>query len=329
MDYIKIGNVKIKKTASLAPMAGMADAAYRYMAKKYGAVLVYGEMASCKGLCYSDRKSAALLEVSEKERPMAIQLFGSEPDFFSKAAKIAESYNPDFIDINCGCPVPKVVNTGAGSALMKNPKLIGELIKAVKSATDIPVTVKIRLGWDENSQNAAETAKIAEDCGAAAIAVHGRTKTQMYSGKADWEAIAEVKKTVGIPVIGNGDVTDPLSCEKMYKETGCDLVMIGRGSYGRPWIFEEINHYFETGRLLPEKSLEEKLEILSEHIDLIISFKGEEHGMREARKHAIWYLKGINNAAYYRNKCGTLCTLEDYYRLKEEVLNTAAHCGNI
>lgn len=320
MEHIKIGNVSIEKTAVLAPMAGMADTAYRLMAKKYGAAMVCSEMVSCKGLCYTDRKSAALLIVTDTERPMAVQLFGSEPEFFSKAAFIAQKYQPDLIDINCGCPVPKVVNTGAGSSLMKTPKLIGELVKAVRSAVDIPVTVKIRTGWDENSINCVEAAKIAEDSGAAAIALHGRTKVQMYSGKADWNLIAAVKKSISIPVIGNGDVTDPVSCRKMYEETGCDLVMIGRGSYGRPWIFEEISHFFETGKLLPEKPLEEKLDILTEHIRLIVDLKGENAGMREARKYAVWYLKGIQNAARYRNLCGSLSSYDDFLRLKENVL---------
>ena len=326
MKYITIGNVKIKKTAALAPMAGIADTAFRLMAKSYGCAYVCGEMVSAKGLVYTDRKSAELLTVTREERPMAIQLFGNEPDFIEKAAKIAAGYEPDIIDINCGCPVPKVVNNGSGSALMKNPKLIGELVKAVKNATDIPATVKIRKGWDDESVNAAEAAFIAEKAGAAAVAVHGRTKEQLYSGKADWEIIKLVKQTVSIPVIGNGDVVDGKSCKAMYEQTGCDLVMVGRGAYGKPWIFEEIEAYLNDGIVLPQKSLDERLDIMTKHIKAIIREKGEFIGMKEARKHAVWYLHGIPNAARLRNLCGTLSTYQDLLKLIEQIRSGKEYC---
>ncbi len=320
MEYINIGNVRIEKTAALAPMASVADRAYRLMAKEYGAAYVVGEMASCKGLCYSDRKTAELLGVTEQERPMAVQLFGAEPDFMAQSVKIAEQYHPEIIDINAGCPMPKIVGGGAGSALMKTPKLFGELVKAAASATDLPVTVKIRKGWDDNSINAVEMAKIAEENGAAAVAVHGRTKEQLYSGKADWDIIRDVKQAVNIPVIGNGDVATVEDCEAMYRYTGCDLVMIGRGSYGRPWLFGQIKDYYEGKPVRPEPNYVEKLEIMRRHISLLVEDKGELVGMKEARRHASWYLKGMNGAARFRNLCGSMNTLDDLQRLVEEVL---------
>ena len=264
MEYITIGNVRIEKTASLAPMASVADKAMRTMCKKYGAALLTGEMASAKGLCYSDRKTAALLTVTDYERPMAIQLFGSEPEFMAKAAVIAAQYKPDFIDINCGCPVPKVAGNGAGSALMKDPVLLGHIVEAVVKATDIPVTVKIRKGWDEKNVNAVEVARVAQESGASAVAVHGRTKNQMYSGKADLDVIAEVKQALNIPVIGNGDIDSGESCKHMYDYTGCDLVMVGRAACGRPWIFSEIKHYLETGKTLPAEKAENGYRVLAD-----------------------------------------------------------------
>ena len=321
MEYTHIGQVKIEKTAALAPMASVADKAYRLMAKEFGAAYCVGEMARCKGLCYSDRKTAELLSVSAIERPMAVQLFGSEPKFMAKAVKIAERYNPDIIDINAGCPMPKIVRGGAGSALMRTPKLFGELIRAAAEATDIPVTVKIRAGWDESSKNAVELAQIAEENGAAAVAVHGRTKEQLYSGKADWDIIKAVKRAVSIPVIGNGDVQSVEDCVKMYEYTGCDLVMIGRGSYGRPWLFGQIRDYFEGRTPRPEPELDEKLDIMRRHITLLVEDKGERTGMKEARRQAAWYIKGIDGAAGLRNRFGRMNKLADLDELIKTIKN--------
>ena len=317
MKYTQIGGVRIEKTAALAPMASVADRAYRQMAKEYGAAYVVGEMASCKGLCYNDRKTAELLSVTPGERPMAVQLFGSEPEFVAGAVKIAERFSPDIIDINSGCPMPKIVSGGAGSALMKTPELFGEVVRAAVEAASVPVTVKIRAGWDENSINAVELAQIAEKNGAAAVTVHGRTKAQLYSGKADWDVIRAVRQSVGIPVIGNGDVTTPELCRQMYEYTGCDLVMVGRGSYGRPWLFRQIREYLCSGSYSPDPSPEERLEIMRRHIQLIVADKGERVGMKEARRPASWYLKGMKGAAGFRDKCSGLTSLDELERLIE------------
>ncbi len=319
MDYAEIGGVRIEKTAALAPMASVADRAYRVMAKEYGASYVVGEMASCKGLCYNDRKTEELLSVTPGERPMAVQLFGAEPEFMAAAVKIAERFSPDIIDINSGCPMPKIVSGGAGSALMRTPALFGEIVRAAVNAASVPVTVKIRSGWDENSVNAVEMARIAEENGAAAVAVHGRTKTQLYSGKADWDVIRAVKQAVKIPVIGNGDVTSPELCKEMYEYTGCDLVMVGRGSYGRPWLFQQIREYLETGRCSPDPPPEQRLEIMRRHISLIVADKGEKTGMKEARRPASWYLKGMQGAARFRNLCSELTTLDQLERIIQEI----------
>ncbi|MBR6385433.1 MAG: tRNA dihydrouridine synthase DusB [Ruminococcus sp.] len=329
-DYINIGSVKIKRTAVLAPMAGVADRAYRLMCIKYGAAYVVSEMVSAKGICYSDRKTAELCTVTDSERPMAVQLFGNEPEFMEKAVDIVLEYKPDIIDINMGCPVPKVVNTGAGSAVMKNPKLAGELVAAaVKSAGNVPVTAKIRSGWDNNCINAVETAKYIEDAGAAAVAVHGRTREQFYGGTADLNVIKAVKNAVSIPVIGNGDVNSAQSCINMYNQTGCDLVMIGRGSYGNPFVFREINAYLNGENYSPP-TLEEKMQVMLEHIRLILELspKNEELAMHEARKHAAWYMNGYYGSAKFRGRCYQLDSYDEAERLAEEFVDLQRSRGN-
>lgn len=321
-DTIKIGSKTIARTAALAPMAGVADRAYRLMCKKYGAAYVVSEMVSAKGICYSDRKTAELCTVTDEERPMAVQLFGSEPDFMAEAVKIVLEYRPDIIDINMGCPVPKVVGTGAGSALMRDVKLAADITEAaVRAAGDTPVTVKIRSGWNSESINAPEMARALESAGAAAIAVHGRTRDMFYSGESDNSVIRAVKEAVSVPVIGNGDITDADSCVKMYEETGCDLVMIGRGSYGNPFIFREIEAKLR-GEAYEPPALETKMQVMLEHIRLILelSEKCEELTMHEARKHAAWYMNGYYGSAKFRGRCYQLSSYAQAEALAEEFI---------
>ena len=320
VETIKIGNVEIEKTAALAPMASVADTAYRQLCREYGASLTVSEMFSCKGLCYGDKKTAELCTITKTERPTALQLFGEDEEFMAKAAYMLMEYEPDIIDINMGCPVPKVVTNGSGSALMKDLDRAERIAAAGVKNAQCPVTVKIRSGWDEESVNAVEMAKMLEQTGVSGIAVHARTRKQFYSGRADWDVIRRVKEAVKCVVIGNGDVTCGEDAEKMYKETGCDLVMIGRGSYGRPWIFDEVKNYLANGIKIPEKSIQEKMAVLLRHAEMICENIGEDKGMREARKNVAWYMKGMPKAAEYRARCAYLNTLEDLKMMVDEVL---------
>lgn len=317
---MKIGTIEIKRTAALAPMAGVTDCAFRQICKEFGAAYMVGEMASAKGMHYSDRKTARLLGVTDLERPIAVQLFGDDPQILAEAAKMAFAYRPDVIDLNMGCPAPKIAGHGGGSALMKNPLLAGKITEAVVRAVDLPVTVKFRKGWDDDTVNAKEFARIMEQSGAAAVTVHGRTRQQYYAPPVDLDIIAEVKQAVSIPVIGNGDCVDIQSVIHMYEYTKCDLVMVGRGALGNPWLFEQIDRYFSDGVELAAPDLQTKLSVMLRHMKLVCETKGERNGMREARKHAAWYMKGMRGAPAFRKQAGMLCTYADAVRLAEDVL---------
>jgi nifR3 family TIM-barrel protein len=308
---MKIGNIEINGFAALAPMAGVADRAMREICVRYGAGFTVGELTSSKGVSLGDKKSFELLACSQNERPTASQLFGREPQTMADAAKRAVEFGPDFIDINMGCPAPKVAGNLCGSALMRDVALAESIVKAVVNAVDIPVTVKMRSGWDDNTINAVELAKRCEDAGASAITVHGRTKIQMYSPPVNIDIIREVKKAVKVPVIGNGDIIDGKSAAKMLEETGCDLVMVGRGALGRPWVFKQINAYLEHERILPEPPVIERMLIMLKHIEKLCEYKGERVGIREARKHAAWYTKGLRGAAEYRAKMSSIESFDD------------------
>jgi nifR3 family TIM-barrel protein len=318
---MKIGNIEIKNSAALAPMAGVADCAFREVCSSFGASYTVTEMVSSKGIHFNSKKSAELMELTDNERPAGVQIFGDDPKTMADAGVFALRFNPEFIDINMGCPAPKISGNGAGASLMKNPKLCGEIVRAVTDAVTIPVTVKMRKGWDDNSVNCVEIAKIVEANGASAVTVHGRTRQQYYKPPVDWNIIKEVKKAVKIPVIGNGDVTSGEKAKMLYEHTGCDMIMVGRGALGKPWIFKEINEYMERGKIIPTPPAEYRLNVMVKQIERMCSLKGEYLGMRQSRKHIVWYLKGFHGAAALRNEAGHVSTMEELKVLVDKVLN--------
>lgn len=317
---MKLGNLEITEKAALAPLAGVADRAFRELCKGYGAAYTVCEMASAKGISLGDKKSAELLSITPTERPAGSQIFGNSPETMAIAAKKALEFNPDFIDINMGCPAPKVASSGGGALLMKDPILAANIVKAVAEVSTVPVTVKMRSGWDDNNINAVELAKRCEAAGAAAITVHGRTKVQMYAPPVNTDIIRQVKQAVSIPVIGNGDVIDGLSAARLMEETGCDMVMVGRGALGRPWVFSQINAYLDHEVILPDPPVIERMRVMLKHIEALCEYKGERVGIREARKHAAWYTKGLHGAANYRARIGLINSIEELQQIALELI---------
>lgn len=315
-----IGNVEIKGCAALAPMAGVADRAFRRLCVEFGAAYTVSEMVSSKGLCFGDRKSGELLELDGGTVPEGVQLFGDDPDTCARAARIALQYRPAVIDINMGCPAPKIAGNRCGSALMRDPALCERIVRAVVDAVDVPVTAKIRKGYSRDSVNACEVARACEAGGASAVTVHGRTRDQMYAPPVDWDIIAAVKQAVGIPVIGNGDVVSPQSAAALYERTGCDLIMVGRGALGAPWLFGQIEAWLYRGELLPDPPVHERLALLCRQTETAVALKGERTALCEARKHTGWYLKGLRGAAAFRAEAGRISTLSDLYALCEKVI---------
>ena len=322
MDNLNIGGVPLKSHAVLAPMAGVSDRAYRELCVRFGAAYCVSEMVSSKALSFNSKKSEELMEISDLERPCGIQIFGDDPKCMADAAKHALENKPDIIDINMGCPAPKISSNGSGSALMKNPRLCGEIVKAVTAVTDIPVTVKIRTGWDDDSVNAVEVAKICESAGAAAITVHGRTRQQYYKPPVDYDIIKAVRESVSVPVIANGDIDSAKRAKEVMDITGCDLVMIGRATLGNPWIFSQINAYLENPNVkIHTPDLEERLGVMIEHIGKMVEYKGEHMAMLQARKLVVGYFKGMKGAAALRNEAGKIKTLDDLYELRQKALS--------